>query len=244
MKKSKKAFTIAEMLICFTVIGVLAAMLIPSIVHNRPNKNKAMFRKAYYIIERVTSELIMDDDDFPSEIDGSKGLAYYDTSEGATRTQGKTGEYLCETFARKINTNSDIKCNVDTLKGTFFNDSGNPISAAFSNGAQSFSTNDGIYWFMRPSVMCDPEDTAHNGASSPCNMPNAENPPCPAANEKAPYICLYIDVNGPEGPNTLVSTTDADINRADRGWIYVYWNGKVQAPTGQAARYLKSTSVF
>lgn len=240
MKKSKKAFTIAEMLICFTVIGVLAAMLIPSIVHNRPNKNKAMFRKAYYIIERVTSELIMDDDDFPSEIDGSKGLAYFDTSEDATRTQAKTGEYLCGTFARKINTNSDINCSADTAKSSIIGKDG----VAFANGDQSFSTNDGVYWFMSPSIMCDPEDTAHNDKTSPCNMPNAENPPCPEAGKKAPYICLYMDVNGPESPNTLVSTTNADINRADRGWIYVYWNGKVQAPTGQAARYLKSTSVF
>ena len=106
MKKSKNAFSIAEMLICFTVIGVLAAMLIPSIIHNRPNKNKAMFRKAYYVIERVTAELIMDDDEFPAEFDGSKGLAYFDTADGATRTQAKTGEYLCKSFAAKINTNN------------------------------------------------------------------------------------------------------------------------------------------
>jgi hypothetical protein len=35
-----------------------------------------------------------------------------------------------------------------------------------------------------------------------------------------------------------------DIKQADRGYFYVFYNGKVQVPSGQAARYLKSTSVF
>lgn len=238
MKNLKNGFTIAEMLICLVVAGSLAAMLIPSIIHNRPDKNKAMFRKAYYVAERVASELTMDEDDFPGEGDGAKGFAYYNSSLAAgaafpARTRANTGKYFCDQFARKISTNSAISCT--TRKALPAN------GTAFAEGAQSFSTNDGVYWFVTPNIICDPD------ADAGCTMPAAANPACPVSVATAqPYICLYVDVNGPEKPNRMVNAgAEAnDIKQADRGYFYVFYNGKVQVPSGQAARYLKSTSVF
>ena len=64
--KNKKAFTLAELMVCLLLISVLATILLPAIIQNKPNKSKVIFRKAYYIIERVVSELINDDDLYPT----------------------------------------------------------------------------------------------------------------------------------------------------------------------------------
>ena len=233
MRKLKNGFTIAEMLICLVVAGGLAAMLIPSIVHKRPDKNKAMYRKAYYIAERVAAELTMDEDQFPGEGDGAKGFAFYD---GTTRTQANTGKYFCEEFAKKISTSGSISC---TTKSA-------PVDGtALTDTDVSFTTNDGVQWIVTPTIICDPDFE-----TTGCNMPTTAVPPCTvgSATAKRPYACLFVDVNGKEGPNKMVyyGAGDAsnDKQNADRSWIYVYYNGKVQVLRGQSARYLKSTSVF
>ncbi len=241
MRKLKNGFTIAEMLICLVVAGALAAMLIPSIVHKKPDKNKAMFRKAYYIAERVVAELTMDEDDFPAEGDGPKGFAYYDQSLPAgaafpARTRANTAKYLCDQFAKKISTNGNIRCT--TAK------SADVDGTAMAENNLSFTTNDGIAWVMTVGPICDPDFEAG------CTMPAASVAPCSlAAGASArPYACVLLDVNGSEGPNKRVyignGNASNDVKEADRAWMYIYYNGKVQIPPGQAARYLKSTSVF
>ena len=231
MKISKKGFTIAEMLVCFTVVGILASMLIPSIINNKPNKNMAMVRKAYQITERAVLELISDEDNFPSESVGSDSLAYFDTAPDATRTQDTTGIFFCEQFAARLNTNNKIKCD----------ESKNYASEP------SFTTNDGIFWYIpSKTIICDPEDEDANPKGKPCKLPtDSEIPTCPADGAKSPFICIYYDVNGDDSPNELLSTaSDVDTVRGDRGWFYVYWNGKVVPPKGQTERYLNSTDAF
>lgn len=232
MKIFKKGFTIAEVLICFTVIGVIAALLIPAIVQKKPNKNKVMFRKSYYIVERIVAELIADEETFPADFETSKALAYFDPTS-SDRLQADTGKFFCNRFASKLSTNGDIKCDVAKK----LPDNG----TAFAEGDQSFTTNDGVYWFVTPSVLCDPEDAVNNPGES-CKMPEVENPPCPTAvGDKQPYICLFLDVNGPDIPNTQA----VDGTNNDRFRVYVYYNGKIQVPTDdRSAEYLKSTTVF
>ena len=53
MLKNKKAFTLAEVMVTLAVFGVLAALLLPAIANVRPNKNKVMFKKAYYVKSRL-----------------------------------------------------------------------------------------------------------------------------------------------------------------------------------------------
>lgn len=240
MKILKKGFTIAEMLICFTVIGILASMLIPSIINNRPNKNMAMVRKAYQITERAVAELISDEDNFPSDGATSVSLAYYDPDDqknnpnsDTARTQQNTGKFFCSQFAAKLSTNDLVEC--DSTK-TFAD-------------KPSFTTNDGIHWYIDSSIqICDPGDITINNPDdddAACKFPDKEIPDCPAGASKSPFICVHYDVNGDELPNLMVSTAaDSDTPRADRGWFYVYWNGKVVAPKGQTERYLNSTDAF
>ena len=99
--------------------------------------------------------------------------------------------------------------------------------------------------------MCD-----HDVDPTNCPLPNESNgvPNCPTDISAAlPYMCIYFDVNGDEGPNEEIPVSltyegadlsSSDVERADRGKFYVYWNGKVAVPKGQLERYLNSTSVF
>ena len=232
MKIFKQGFTIGELLVCFAVIGIIATMLIPAVVQKKPNKNKVVFRKAYSVVERIVAELIADEETFPDDFDASRALAYFDKTS-ATRTQANTGKFFCEKFAQKLNTSGEIKC--DAAKKLPAN------GTTFAEGDQSFTTNDGVYWFMTPNILCDPDDATANPGDS-CKMPETSNPECPdALDTKAPYTCLFIDVNGADIPNTQ----DPAGTNNDRFRVYIYYNGKIQVPTDdKSAEYLKSTTVF
>lgn len=223
MKKFKKGFTIAEMLVVFAVIAVLAAILIPSIINNKPDKNKAMFRKAYYVTERVVAELISDEDEFPDGLDEGDAFAYYDPASDSRKAANR-GKYFCNRFASKINISGDIDCDNDKTYDT--------------PDAPSFVTNDGVYWYIKPNAICDPNKNEN------CRFPTEANPTCPVTAAQAPYICIQVDTNGPDGPNLVMSTGDTNVEDADRGWFYVFYNGKVQVPQGQPARSLQDTKVF
>ena len=48
MKVDKnKAFTLAEVMVVLTVIGILTAILLPSALHSTPDKNVMKFKKSY-----------------------------------------------------------------------------------------------------------------------------------------------------------------------------------------------------
>ena len=60
-----KAFTLAEILIVFSVIGIIAALAISSASSNTLDKQKAMFKKAYYMVENTVDDLLNDTDLYP-----------------------------------------------------------------------------------------------------------------------------------------------------------------------------------
>ena len=120
----KRGFTLAEVLITLTVLGILIAITIPVINQLTPNKQKIMFKKAYEVCERVVEELINEEGLYP---DDTLGFIY--TTDAVTYNgslySGTTK--FCELFAEKLN-----------------------ISGASSCGASGFdfTTNDGIIWDM------------------------------------------------------------------------------------------------
>lgn len=86
MKYSKFAYTLAEMLICLAIISVVVAMVIPAAMSKKPAKNKALFRKSYYNLERAVHEMVNDESLFPdtkasdyasTALDHSTLFAYY-----------------------------------------------------------------------------------------------------------------------------------------------------------------------
>ena len=55
-----KGFTLTELMIALAVIGILVAVVTPTIMKTRPNKNKMMIKKTFYTTEQIVSSLIND----------------------------------------------------------------------------------------------------------------------------------------------------------------------------------------
>ena len=88
----QKAFTLAEIMIVLSVIGVLTAILLPSAWHSAPNENVMKFKKAHNTLYRVINELVTSDKYFK---DGDLGIR-----SGGTQLSLKAHKkYLCEVFA-------------------------------------------------------------------------------------------------------------------------------------------------
>lgn len=143
-----KAFTLAEVMITMAVLGILASILLPAVSKVRPNENKSLFKKAYYVAERMVSELVNDEDLYPLNEDMA-GLdniseAWYDgkcyglpDDQDPPCSNGSNGsDKFCKLFAAKVNTiNDDVNCVAGSREPT-------------NSNVPSFITTDGIYWYM------------------------------------------------------------------------------------------------
>ena len=143
MIKKINAFTLAEVMVTLAVFGILAALLLPAIANVRPNKSKAMFKKAYYVAERMVFELVNDEDFYPTAGD-TVGFANTVMASYLGQTYGGEAEAdakkkFCMLFARKVNTTNDaVNCiaanSTPTGGGTY--------------KAPSLMTTDGVAWYL------------------------------------------------------------------------------------------------
>jgi prepilin-type N-terminal cleavage/methylation domain-containing protein len=134
----KKAFTLAEIMITLVVIGVMLSMITPVILQLKPNKNKLMFKKAYYITERVINELVNDERYYPTT-DGSNAF-FVDESNVFVNGSDYFGlTKFCNLFAIKVNT-------VDTANCMSSQSIANQKNTKLNTG--NFTTNDGIAWHL------------------------------------------------------------------------------------------------
>ncbi len=115
MKKTKKAFSLGEVLVTMGIVGVIAALILPIIKQTQPDRQKVLFKKAYNNIERIVTELINDDNLYP-EASNAEGVAYLgldNTSDVTVNdiTYGGATKF-CRLAAMKLNTISteDINC--------------------------------------------------------------------------------------------------------------------------------------
>lgn len=122
----------AEMLVTIGIVGVLAAILFPTLRDVFPNQEKMMFKKAYYVAERIVSELANDDDLYPAS--GAVDKAYLANTEEVTYKGKKySGETkFCELFVEKVNKKPGNTCAITTFA--------NPTVV----------TSDGVAWVIRP----------------------------------------------------------------------------------------------
>lgn len=98
----KSGFTLAEVMVCFTVICLIASVALPIINTKKPPKNKILFKRAYLTAERVVYELVNDSDLYPDK-DGYAGL---DNIEQVTYNgrQYSGASKFGSLFSSKINT--------------------------------------------------------------------------------------------------------------------------------------------
>lgn len=123
----KKAFTLAETLIVFTIIGVLATIMLSSFNKINPDKKKTMFKKGYSVAERVIGELVNDETLYPYD---ENNIGFLNTISvpipgGGGNTTADTK--FCELFTTKVNILGAPQITKDKC---------------------TFSTSDGINWVI------------------------------------------------------------------------------------------------
>ena len=99
-----KAFTLAEIMIVLTIIGVITAILLPIAISSAPDENIMKFKKAYSTIGTAIRELVNSDD-------------YYLNGDLGTKKDGKLIDgthdgdytYFCQSLADILNTKS-VNC--------------------------------------------------------------------------------------------------------------------------------------
>ena len=137
MKNLKYGFSLGEMCITVGIVAFLAMILLPALKNIFPNQEMLMFKKAYYITERVVSELVNDEDLYPDSNDLTQE-PYLGNTESVTYKgevyQGSTK--FCELFASKINRASAIDCSEHN-----FTDGDKPSD-------YTFITADGVVWIL------------------------------------------------------------------------------------------------
>ncbi len=102
--KMKKAFTLAEVLITLTVIGIITAVIIPVAIHSKPDENVMKFKKAHNTLYQVISTLINSDEYF---LNGDLGIR--SNGNPIDKTHDGDTEYFCRSFADVLSAKS-VSC--------------------------------------------------------------------------------------------------------------------------------------
>ena len=150
--KRFKGFTLTELMVALAVIGIIVAIVTPTIMRTRPNKNKMMIKKAYYTTENIVNSLINDTslyDDMSmywrsngpdSDAANGKYCAYgfdYDEPaeyEGDTYSGNNKFQKL---FASKLNVTKKIEADMskfETADGIIWDFTANGSTDGISNG--------------------------------------------------------------------------------------------------------------
>ena len=224
--KKRYGFTLAEVLITLGIIGVVAAMTIPTLMSNTNSaKFRSQFKKSISTLNQA----------------GLMAQAQYDVDFAAVSA--------CTAVTDNPNTTISI-CGI--FNGTL---TGHTITATVptNNGAnyaptmQTANIPSGNPTYL---TMADGSMLVFNSSAAACTKAIG------AANSTIPAVCRgYIDVNGPTLPNrevvcaTVASTAisdgtcnvPADANHMRDIYPVVFHDGTVE-PLTNAARYVLTTS--
>lgn len=97
----KKGFTLAEIMIVLSVIGVLTAILLPVAYQSAPNENIMKFKKGHNALLSTIRELVNSDKYY---LDGDLGVRADGTIIDASHAGDRT--YFCESMADVMNLKS------------------------------------------------------------------------------------------------------------------------------------------
>jgi len=105
----KRGFTLAEVMIVLTVIGVLTAILLPVARQSMPDENLMKFKKAHNTLGTAIRELVTSDKYY---LDGDLGTK--SDSTVLDRSNDNNFLYFCNTIADVVST-KEINCKKDAL---------------------------------------------------------------------------------------------------------------------------------
>ena len=207
MKKS--GFTLAEVLIVLSIIGISAALILPAINNLKPDQNKIMYLKVHDSLGQSIQTLASNSKLFPvcRQADNISCVKHpllnteapvderYKDYDGRTK--------LCNLLALSMSVNQDnINCSENS-----YNFSGASFDNDFTNNI-SFTTQNGMQWRIVPQALS-------------------------AANGSAEYQTdIYVDINGNTVPNCIYGD---ECPNPDRFKFLVDASGRVYAgdPMGQ-----------
>lgn len=116
----KSGFTLAEIMVCFAVLGVIATVSMPIISAKKLDNNRILFKKAYSTVERAVYELVNDPELYPDK-DGCSGIDNTDQvtySVNGRRYSGNTK--FRDLFQQKLNVSSTSGQSITTIDGVVY----------------------------------------------------------------------------------------------------------------------------
>jgi len=169
-----KGFTLAEVLITLTIIGVVAALAIPSLIQTTQNiQFKSAAKEAVSVIMRATSKMIFDQ--------GGNIMGSFDNS---TAVVNALSSYMSVQKTCSLgNSMGTGKCYHYNFK--FLNDQDYPSSAPYSAGSAGLILNNGM--------LVNIYGGANGTETKTCSIESIPNF----------CASIDIDVNGWKGPNKL-----------------------------------------
>lgn len=199
-KGSKNAFTLAEVLITLGIIGVVAAMTMPTLLTNTQQQQfRAQLKKSMTVLSQAASvNLAIDDYDASTALTGAAGTGT--TTQGSLYALYKNRTNVTSTGTTSIG--AWKKPTTGLNKGTVLVASGNILN--YNDGSS--------FYFHSGQGSC-----AYTGTDgSPQNVLTASMSDNTAVSaNKISGMCVgFIDVNGPKAPNTLVKC-DAGSSRTN-----------------------------
>ena len=94
----KKAFTLAEVMITLTVIGIITAVIIPVAINSKPNESVMKFKKAHNTLYQVISTMTTSDNYYKDGDLGIKADGTQIAGDYIGDDVSMTGLYFCNTF--------------------------------------------------------------------------------------------------------------------------------------------------
>lgn len=135
----KHGFTLSELLITLSLMAFLLTITMSTFKKITPNQEKMMLKKAYYLTERVISELVNDAELYPDP-ESNNGAWYLANTVKViipgTSTEVEGNTKFCKLFKSRLNVAEDVNSCPDGTN---------------SESANYFTTTDGIKWYIEKS---------------------------------------------------------------------------------------------
>lgn len=139
MKKS--GFTLAELIITLSIIGVVAILAAPALTNLMPDKNKMKVISYHNTLENAIANIMNDENIFHPYTIGDDNNNYFFTNDGETYCSGGVDCIPAKTFLSKLNDRIGLDHGLHSDGSTWFllpnNDSGSYSVVINTNGMMS-----------------------------------------------------------------------------------------------------------
>lgn len=188
MKKLLKGFTLAEILITLTIVGIVARMTLPSLMQNvQVQTTEASLSKAINTLEMGNQRILQET--------GSRSLSGAGVSSANNANQ-----------ADELNTRAYLNLMNNYMNGSYRSSLTLSINGTSRANQNAFITKDGIMFADASSISGLTEPIArssNNGPSGPDSQVSFELGRQIPQKYHGSYAKILVDINGTSGPNQL-----------------------------------------